>query len=515
MLLSFLVRELKWHRMKIDKPHLILALLLIMGLVFRLGPIWGNNFSYMYDNAKDQLVIMEMGIHKKPALVGPITSIDGVFNGPLWYYVALPANVLFDYHPLASVLTVIGLSVASIFLIYKYIGWFAALLYVASVGLIGSQQSAWTPYMTPFVTLPVLLILLSLKEKSKLFPKQIFGLFFLTGLSFHLQTAYGVVLLFTVTAIVMALRLQLSRKDILLALFAFIVTFSPYGLFEIRHNFHQTRQVLNYISHFSTQSSKVQPNQTGFNRVTEIGKYITKIAGGAVLPINLGSRGKLMAGLLIIGGGGWYLYSQNKRSKRIVYLLFILTPLVMYQLLPAKSYYFVSLLPVFLVLTAQTIEHMLPKRKALLAYVIVAFALLNLFQGIKNYESFREKDSFLLAPKLSAIKQVYRLSTSADFASYHFVPEVYDYTYQSLFLYLIGQGYSQPSEFSYVPGESAYMPQKKAQSSTPANETFLIVEKYTNQEVFNNWWGRVTQDLTITDEYQVNEAIRIYRAQPN
>ena len=143
--------------------HKFLLFLIALTISLRLIPVLNNNFSFMYDNAKDSLIIMEMGTKFKPSLVGAVTSIPGVFNGPGYYYLALPFNILLGYHPFANVLLIILLSVISVVVAYKYLNWLTALLYSTSISLIGAQQSAWSPYMTTFITLPVVVLLLKMK----------------------------------------------------------------------------------------------------------------------------------------------------------------------------------------------------------------------------------------------------------------------------------------------------------------------------------------------------------------
>ena len=70
------------------KEQIYLLLILILALFLRLLPIWGNNFVFMFDHAKDSLVVMEMGVFHKPALFGAVTSIPGVYISSQTFTVA-------------------------------------------------------------------------------------------------------------------------------------------------------------------------------------------------------------------------------------------------------------------------------------------------------------------------------------------------------------------------------------------------------------------------------------------
>ncbi|MBD3279636.1 MAG: hypothetical protein GF390_02905 [Candidatus Pacebacteria bacterium] len=528
-----------------------LVLLIGWTIVLRLLPVFPNKFSFMYDNAKDSLVIRQMGKHHKPALFGAVTSIDGVYNGPLWYYLALPLNFLLDYHPLASVLTVVILSVISVGLVYLYLGRLTALLYATSVGLIGTQQSAWTPYMTPLVVLPILLILLKLPQlglTKKVFTKRfkkthqhqpvvqlwlslvensswLYGcLGLLVGFSFHFQTAYGMVLLPTVLLCLLLLRwrsrLQLGFKNLLILLTGFVFTFTPFVIFELRHDWHQTKQIIAFLQDYQQQAQAINANQSGWGRVLEIGQYIYDSAWQAVLPVKLAPAGLVIIGL--IGGYFWQqLTAQHRKTSQqglvqlIVFLSFVLTPLLLYQFLPCKAYYLVALLPVWIVFFALALKNFLDNKW--LKLIILLVIVLSGYQLANNYSwtnYLTEQASFPYLPKQQAVNKVYELSNGQSFASYHFVKEVYDYTYQQIYLSLIDQGYEQPVEFSYLPGKTAYIPQKRllVKKSKPPAQVFLIVEEYYSEAVFQDWWWRVTQQLEIVNSYPINQSIVVYQA---
>src|SRR6185369_8134833 len=106
--------------------RVLFVCLLVFFLIIRLYPITNDRFPFAYDNAKDSLSMMNMWETKRPTLLGPVTSLEGLYQGPLWYYVALPLNVLLSFHPFASVLTVLVVAALSLFLLYTYMGFWEA-----------------------------------------------------------------------------------------------------------------------------------------------------------------------------------------------------------------------------------------------------------------------------------------------------------------------------------------------------------------------------------------------------
>jgi len=66
---------------------LIVVFFLLSGASFR-----DSNFAFTIDQARDILFIRQIA-NFHPVLVGPTTSINGVFLGPFWYYFNLPAFI--------------------------------------------------------------------------------------------------------------------------------------------------------------------------------------------------------------------------------------------------------------------------------------------------------------------------------------------------------------------------------------------------------------------------------------
>jgi hypothetical protein len=573
-----------------------LVLLLLTTVLLRLVPIFPNKFAFMYDHAKDALIILQMGTTFKPALVGAVTSIPGVYYGPLWYYLALPLNVLMNYWPLASVLTVILLSAWNVWLAWKYLGKFEAFLLCVSAGLIGTQTSAWSPYLTPLVVLPVIIILnelvglkksnnanlkskpshkiklLNLKTKLSSYKIKLLAILALTtALSFHFQPAFGVVLVFLNLVSLLLFKIKLNLKQVVGGLLIFALPFIPQVIFEFRHDFIQSKQLLSFIQNYSHQAEVISPNQAGFARVTEVGQYMFKVATGAILPIDLsifslGVKSFLIA-VMAVGVIVWlsylFVYSLiNAKSRHLllspkilltrvllkllkglrwsswspllkITAIFILGTNLAYLFLPVKPYYLVALIPVFVVGFAQLIKEYFQSYQKKIVIVFLLLAGINFFLMINKNNHLATTRQFMLAPKLATIEKIYQLSQGNNFTSYQFLPEVYDYPYQFLFIRSVLNGKDQPLEFSYKPGEYLYLEQvapklakqyhkkdsalgkfSNIKGGSQPQYIFLITHQADYPWVYNLWWQEVAGQFEIVDQYQINKAITLYRALP-
>lgn len=500
-------------------PWFLPTLIVLLAIVVRILPIWGGNFTFMYDHAKDALEIREMGVEYQPALIGAVTSIPGVYYGPLWYYLALPLNLILNFHPWASVLTVIGLSALGVWLAHKTWGPFAAFVIAVSGGLVSVQQSAWSPYMTPFVTLPLLAVLYAIAKAERPRPYLAYLVALLLSLTFHFQPAFGVVLVPITIAILLLWKVRWSWQTLLLSAVIFCVPFAPLVVFDLRHNFHQTREVLNFIATYRESAHVVQPNEPGLFRLVEIFRYVADAFSAGFLPY--ATFGFSMAGLF--AAVDYFFAKRHKRSaqelrlvrrERILYLCFFVGAWLLYLVFPAKPYYFVGLYPVSAVLFARSIVGTQAKLILLISVCFLILSGLRVHASWNDYQYHAQQSATLWQPKVEAVAKVFELANGESFVSYHFVPEVYDYTYQYIYLYMSGRGKQLPTEFSYAPGEFTYIPQKHVAATAPqSTKVFLIVEKTDRMYVYQDWWKRVASDLKILESHTINSAITVYSAE--
>lgn len=452
----------------------------------------------------------DMWTQKDPALVGPTTSIPGLFYGPWWYYFALPLNVLLQFHPVAGVITVQVLVVASIYLCWRWLSPLTAFMYAISVGIIGTQQTAWTPYMTIFFTLPILIVLMKTVVKKRMEYRQMAVLALCAGLLFHVQVAFAVVMLPLVVSFLLVKRYHLSWRKWLLAGGIVGMCLLPSFVFELKHDFLQTRAVMQFVKEYREQSQEVQPNQPGLRRIPEI-------AGYTLQPLNqiLSWDVQWVGGIALLAYllWSWNSLSQISRTQLQPIAWMIGGTFLLYLFLPAKSYYFVALYPAWLILLSQQLQKL---KNFQLRYAVVALSLLAVVQAFTGYTRYRQlaqTENFLLAPNLTAVDRIYALADGRPFASYHFLPEVYDYVYQVIYIHKHLKGAVLPTEFSYAPGEYTYIPQKKLPvSNTKPEVVFFLTQKYYSEPVFDEWWGRVTANAEITQSVSITPATTLYVA---
>ncbi|KKT31575.1 MAG: hypothetical protein UW18_C0003G0159 [Microgenomates group bacterium GW2011_GWF1_44_10] len=480
----------------------LLLLLLLAGTV-RLVPIFPTYFPFQYDHAKDALAMHWMIQEKNPVLTGAITSIDGVFNGPAYYYLASPVFVLLRWHPIAGPIFV---SIVVFFLIWY--AWktrfrFEAVLFATSAGIIGSQQSAWTPYMTPLLVFP-LLILLTKSQKITVIKSVAIGI--LSGLLFHTQSAFGVP--FFVSLIFVAIlffRKSMNIKAVIGFLSSFASTWIPFFLFELKHGWIQTQNILKFIATYN-ESAKVlsQNNQSITGRILEVGSFAFEKIGASISPLH---QHWILLGIVFFSFS--FVVSIIKRDRILLLLQTLLIGMVLiYLVFPCKSYYLIGAMPISIFIFARSIRIVCRKCIFFISTILIFLSLIQVPFSYITYRQMSEQSTALLDSKLKAAQFIYEYAHNTPFDSIHFVPEQYDYTYQYLYEYLAENGLQMPSTYTYNWNDRAYNPWKKEEIKMREELVFTIIEDITNPRI-QAWTNEMQQNTRIIGRYQISDSIMV------
>lgn len=488
-------------------------LLVIFFLLLRLKPIWFNNFPFNYDNAKDSLVIMQMWTFKKPALLGAVTSMEGLYNGPLWYYIFLPLNLLLGFHPIASVITVNIVGIFTLWLVWKYVGKLEAFIMTVSLEAITIMQTAWLPYLTFFLVTWIYIFLTRLnKNNSDIRLLILLSISF--SIMFHSQIAIGVLFVVIIPLVLCINKLFPNRRQIVIMLLTFFLGFIPQLIFELRHDFLQTHSVFRFVQNFGSESTAIGQNQSGLVRVWEILSYYSENLFRSIspYPINVGRILSVVFLVLFIYLIKKKLQGKEKRFLNI-FLPILVGSMVLHLFLPVKLYYLVAYTPLWIFVFAKLVKTYPRFVEVMVVVMFFGFSIMHFFTMDKNYQNLANESRMLFAPKLAVVEKVYELSNGEPFSSYHYVPELYDYTYQHIYQYLVlSEEKKLPVEYAYEPNVPDYMITSKIEGEKiQPRFTFLIVEKDEREKLFQDWFARVTVGKKVTDTVKVNDEIDIYK----
>lgn len=226
----------------------------IIAIFLRGQEVFTNNYLFLLDQGRDMLKVKEIVFEHHLTLIGPYTSLGGVFQGPFYYYlISIPA-FLMQGDPLGPLILMLLISlltiiIASMFM-YRLFGYVTALVtmitFAVSPEAVAAATYTWNPHPMWFlVTLYTFLLFQWTCGKEK------YLIFLLPtlGFMFHFQTALGVFLSFaTVLYVLIQKRRKAFNTYLFLGLFLSFFTFTPQIVFEIRHDFLMSKSVISLLS---------------------------------------------------------------------------------------------------------------------------------------------------------------------------------------------------------------------------------------------------------------------------
>lgn len=242
---------------------LILMGILFVGAVMRLHKI-DEYMTFLGDEGRDDIIVRRLLVYGDPILIGPGTSIGNMYLGPLYYYMMAPALYLANYSPTGPAIMVALLGVATIYLLWHIAtAWFPskfnfialglAALYASSPTAIIFARSSWNPNIMPFFSL------LSIWAIWKVWKEKDYKWFIVEGISFAfvLQSHYLGVLLLPVIIFYKFLAYKKSVRDKrqkefirwnIYGTLVFAFLMSPLLLFDMRHNFQNSRALQTFLT---------------------------------------------------------------------------------------------------------------------------------------------------------------------------------------------------------------------------------------------------------------------------
>jgi 4-amino-4-deoxy-L-arabinose transferase-like glycosyltransferase len=238
------------HRLFHGSTFLIIAIILF-GAYLRLHRI-SEYMTFLGDEGRDMLIVKRMLVDHKFTLLGPTASVGGFFLGPIYYYFMLPFVWLFHLDPIGPAIMVALFGVATIYLVYRFAsevfdeitGLLCASLYAISPLVIAYSRSSWNPNIVPFFSTALMYVLWKTSFNRN---KQ---LLFYVGIIFGIGLQLHYLFLFLFPVIVIFLFFYRYKESILYYLYGlvgFIIGYSFFLIFEIRHGFPNTRSIIQFI----------------------------------------------------------------------------------------------------------------------------------------------------------------------------------------------------------------------------------------------------------------------------
>src|SRR3990167_4530929 len=97
---------------------IIVIFILLLGIFLRGQETFSHNFLFLLDQGRDMMAVKGILYDNHPTLIGPSTSLRGVFQGPLWYYLLAISAGVFGGDPWGGILLMFVVSMSVLLVIY-------------------------------------------------------------------------------------------------------------------------------------------------------------------------------------------------------------------------------------------------------------------------------------------------------------------------------------------------------------------------------------------------------------
>lgn len=242
------------------KVKILIYLLIAVNIFLASWFVIQGDILFHTDIARDFLLLEDIVKNKPITLIGPRSGgISGVFHGPLWLYLNLPAYIIGRGNPIAVGWFWVVLFIATLFIIYRV----AKELFNEEVALTStlifstvaasSIRSLFNPYGAVIIFPLFFYLFYQYLQKNKIL--YLLLSYFLIGLVIQFQIAFGLPILILSTIYLVIHLFKTKKIWHLAATMILLIPLSSYFLFEIRHQFLQVKAILNFLKPEINQKS--------------------------------------------------------------------------------------------------------------------------------------------------------------------------------------------------------------------------------------------------------------------
>lgn len=432
-----LKKEIGEHRL----VYLFLGAILTLSFLVRIYNI-DRLLGFYFDQGRDALVIWDFWHKGKLFLIGPTTGLAGIFRGPYYYYLIAPFYLIGKGNPLFPSVFLTFTSVVAIVFIYylglkiqgRATGIIAAILVAFSFNIV--MASRWLSNPAPMLLFSMILVWAMFKvSEGKKWGWPVIAA--ISGLSLFNFGSAGELFYFPAILIflVWQWKNRPDRKNLILSIIFFTLTFLPLVFFDIKHD-----GILrnNMFSTFVGEKSFTLPSGSLFasRNKSYYDIFSTKL-------FHLRNRREIVVLWGLALSFVLFLPSLFRNKKTRIILILLTSPLVglyFYQgnHMVLYDYYMTGYYLIFILLAAVVLGKIWSHKLGMfiVAYFIYLFI-------VNNYEVLHYKlndksnspGSVALVNQLESVDWVLNSAKGEKFNVDVYVPPVIPYSYDYLFLW--------------------------------------------------------------------------------
>lgn len=312
-------------------------MLLLVSLFLRLYRI-ESTMTFLEDEGRDLLIVKKMVDSRRPVLIGPQTSTGNMYLGPLYYYFITPALVASGFDPIGPALLIAFTGILTVYFLYNIVGsWFgkpagflAATMYAVLPLPVAFTRNSWNPNLAPLISLLILYFadkLLIQKKHNKWYYLILGGLLGVL-LQLHYMALLIVPLLILSFILGYVKRWRQGIVGFVLVITGFAISMSPFILFELRHDFVNSRAIIGFAS--NEKNPDFRYDLPFYLWKGKVSLSSTKLIGGLLgkEAFVRDSRSSTITSAFVIitllSILVWWKKSKEENSKRLLFLYFIL-----------------------------------------------------------------------------------------------------------------------------------------------------------------------------------------------
>jgi len=230
--------------------NLLLVVVLVLFLFLRFWQI-DNRIQFNWDQERDAWQIKEI-LAGNFTLIGPrVLGADNFFLGPYFYYLLAPFYFFSHLHPRGMIYfllfyNLLFFSFAWLFLkkrFSKKVAFPFLALWAVNPAIIKADVICWNPVVIPLLVLLLWFWLEKTKSEKGWFWPTGLGFLLSLGINFHFQFMF--IIIFAIAYLVFD-KFKEIKKWFLIAI-GFLFGFLPLIVFDLRHNFLNTKLLLKFI----------------------------------------------------------------------------------------------------------------------------------------------------------------------------------------------------------------------------------------------------------------------------
>lgn len=445
-----------------SKHNLLLLLTLFLvslSLVSRGAEVLNGNYIFLLDQGRDYIGVKNIVVGNKLTLVGAelgygLSGFQGIFHGPFYFYFLSIPFILFNGDPygglllmfLFGMLTIIISFIFAKKLLGLYGGFIMALLVASSPPVIAHSRFVFNPHPADFFILITLLFTYLAKRGRKLY---IFLASFFSGFIYNFEMAVAIPMsIATVLYIIFIVRPKKFPQYF--ALFGgFILAYSPFILFELRHGFQGIRSIVGYFGKSQFQPQLYLEKLTNDQFAMFVHNFFIAFPQQTIVP-------QFLILLLLVSGVVFFILHEKEKQKKLYILYLCSIVVITFGVLAfirthTYEHYLNHLTFVYLFLFTYVLTASSAKREfrfqLLLVMLLVVFLLaasISAAQALRS-DIFDYGGMSKIKGKLDAIDYIYNNAKGEKFGLLVFAPPVYTYPYDYL-MWWHGQ-----RKYGYIP----------------------------------------------------------------